>query len=66
MNNLKEKTCKKSATSVRPIYIFSDILQNAAFRSQIFLNFLRLRRQGGIDPPNQNPADALESEEKKR
>ena len=22
-----------------------------------FLNFLRLRRQGGIDPPNKNPAD---------
>jgi len=22
-----------------------------------FLNILRLRRQGGIDPPNQNPAD---------
>ena len=25
----------------------------------IFQNFLRLRRQGVIDPPNQNPADAL-------
>jgi len=24
-----------------------------------FLNFLRLRWQGGIDPRNQNPADAL-------
>jgi len=32
-------------------HICSDILQNAPFRSQIF------RRQGGIDPPNQNPAD---------
>jgi len=26
-----------------------------------FQNFLRLRRQGGIDPPNQNPADVLAS-----
>jgi len=25
--------------------------------SKNFQNFLRLRRQGGIDPPNQNPAD---------
>jgi len=25
-----------------------------------FQNFLRLRRQGGIDPPNQNPADVPE------
>ena len=25
----------------------------------IFQNFLLLRRQGVIDPPNQNPADAL-------
>ena len=24
-----------------------------------FENFLRLRRQGGIDPPDRNPADAL-------
>jgi len=24
-----------------------------------FQKFLRLRRQGGIDPPSQNPADAL-------
>ena len=30
--------------------IYSDILQNAPFRGQIFKNFLRLRRQGGIDP----------------
>jgi len=30
--------------------IYSDRLQNAPFRSQIFENFLRLRRQGGIDP----------------
>jgi len=29
---------------------YSDILQNAPFRSQIFKNFLYLRRQGGIDP----------------
>ena len=25
----------------------------------IVFHFLRLRRQGGIDPPNQSPADAL-------
>jgi len=31
------------------IFIHSDILQNAPFRSQIF-KFL-LRQQGGIDPP---------------
>ena len=30
--------------------IYSDRLQNAPFRSHIFENFLRLRRQGGIDP----------------
>ena len=36
------------------IFIHSDILQNAPFRSQIFKFFLRW--QGGIDPPNQNPA----------
>ena len=35
----------------------SDSLQNAPYRSQIFKKFLRLRRQRGIDPPNQNPAD---------
>ena len=39
---------------------FSDILQNASFRSQIFKKKIRLRRQEGINPPNQNPADALE------
>jgi len=27
------------------------ILQNAPFHSQIFTNFLRLRRQGGFDSP---------------
>jgi len=40
-------------------HIYSDILQNAPFSSQIFKFFFRLRRQGGIDPPNQNPADPL-------
>jgi len=36
---------------------YSDILQNAPFRSQIFKKKqFHLRRQGGIDPPNQNPA----------
>ena len=39
--------------------IYSDILQNAPFHGQIFKNFLRLRRQGGIDSPNQNSVDAL-------
>ena len=34
-----------------------SVLQIAPFRSQVFKNFLRLRRQGDIDPPNQNPAD---------
>jgi len=28
-----------------------------------FQKFLRLRWQGGIEPPNQNPADALGGEE---
>jgi len=32
---------------------------NAPFRSQIFKKKFRLRRQGGIDPPNRNPVDAL-------
>ena len=36
---------------------YSDILQNAPFRSQIPQKKFRLRRQGSIDPPNQNPAD---------
>ena len=39
---------------------YSDILQNAPFRCQIFKKFLRRCRQGGIDPPNQNPVDALD------
>jgi len=29
------------------------------FVAKFSKKFLRLRRQGGIDPPNQNPADAL-------
>ena len=33
------------------------ILQNAPFRSENFQNFLGFMRQGGIDPPNQNPVD---------
>ena len=37
--------------------IYSDILQNAPFRSQISRKKIRLRQQGGIEPPNQNPAD---------
>jgi len=36
-----------------------SVLQNAPFYTQIFKFFLRLRRQGGIDHPNQNPADVL-------
>ena len=28
-----------------------------------FQNFLRLRRQGGIDPPSQNPADAVDGDD---
>jgi len=39
------------------IFIQIYVLQNAPFRSKIFQNFLRLWRQGGIDPPNQSPAD---------
>jgi len=46
----KAITCEKEHFSV---------LQNAPFRNQIFENFLRLRRQGGIDPLNQNSADVL-------
>jgi len=41
------------------VIIYSDILQSAPFRSQIKKNFLRLRLQGGIDPPTHSPADAL-------
>jgi len=37
-----------------------SVNQNAPFRSQIFKKKFRLRRQGGIDPPNQNPADVPE------
>ena len=48
---------KSGQTDVENGAIYSDILQNAPFCSQMFKNFLRLRRQGGIDPPNQNPAD---------
>jgi len=39
----KLKHAKKSIFSV-------GLLQNAPFRSQMFLIFFRLRRQGGIDP----------------
>ena len=44
-------------------HIFSDILQNAPFRSQFFKIFFASGGKGGIDPPNQNPAGvpALES-----
>ena len=69
---LKSETYKKEQFSMSRLYfesikadrcrerryadhiIYSDILQNAPLRSQ---NFRRLRRQGGIDPRNQNPAD---------
>jgi len=39
-------------------HIYSDILQNAPFRSQIFTIFFASGARG-IYPPNQNPADAL-------
>ena len=37
--------------------IYADILQNAPFHSQIFTIFFASGDKGGIDPPNQNPAD---------
>jgi len=37
-------------------HIYSDIFQNAPFQS----NFLHLRRQRDIDPPNQSPVDVPE------
>jgi len=36
-------------------HIYSDILQNAPFRGQIFQKFLHLRRLGCIDPPADVP-----------
>ena len=37
-------------------YFFSDILQNAPFRSEIFLIFFASGGKGALTP-NQNPAD---------
>jgi len=45
---LKSENMQKRAFSV---------LQNGPFRCQIFKKNFRFRRQGGVDPPNQNPAD---------
>ena len=57
----KRKHAKKESNQGRQLqrtglcwpHIYSDILQNAPFRSQI------LFASGGIDPPSQNPADAV-------
>ena len=38
-------------------FIYSDILQNAPFRSQIFLIFFASGGKGALTPHNQNPAD---------
>jgi len=53
----REQSGQASVENGAMLTIYSDILQNEQFRSPIFKNFLHLRRQGGTDPPNQNPAD---------
>ena len=40
-------------------HIYSDLLQNAPFRSQIFKIFCASGGKGALTPPNHNPADLL-------
>jgi len=42
---------------------FSDILQNAPFRSHIFKIFFASGGKGALTPSNQNPADVPECDE---
>ena len=47
------------------IHIYSDTLQNAPFRSQIFKIFFASSGKGALTP-NQNPADALDQQYRRR